>query len=556
VSDAGAVTDVGATPAQDSWGAGCGDLQQRAREGAARKKEEIRRHLETAETFDEGTPSDVIEDYIKRLCGLSVAAPETTRALATIKKKLKKNITADNLRDLVKKHTPPRVRSTMSPQLLAEAKPGMALWDFLELQQSADGTHVLDNLNNASKVLRADTRLAGRLWFDEFANRIQTTIAFPPHQPDCLPPAPREWTEHDSLRLTTHMQANVGMAYVKVETVKQAVTMIAMDTRINPPQQWMESLVWDGVERLHLAMSAGFGAERTDYTEAVGRCFFVSMAARVYQPGCQVDTVPVFEGAQGIGKSSALRVIGGAWFAECNESVMTKDFYQVIEGNMLVEVPELNSFSRAEVTKMKSIITCRTDRYRAPYEAKASDHPRRTVLSGTTNQDDWNADGTGARRFWPIYCHAINLAWLREHRDQFFAEAVARLKRGEAWHDVPHAQAAIEQDARRPVDEWTDAVIAFVDGGFVKRGGHNSPTWLGTNEVTASEVLLNAIDLPIDRHTRPDFMRVADILKRHGFEKAERAKAKVKGEVRSQKWRRDPPKRLPAPSQGGGAPPA
>jgi predicted P-loop ATPase len=544
VNDAGGATDVGAASPPDSWDAVDG-LRERAQEAVARKKEEIRRHLETAETFDEGTPSDVIEDYIKRLCGLNVAAPETTRALATIKKKLKKNITADNLRDLVKKHTPPRVRSTMSPQLLAEAKPGMALWDFLELQQSADGTHVLDNLNNASKVLRADTRLAGRLWFDEFANRIQTTIAFPPHQADCLPPTPREWTEHDSLRLTTHMQANVGMAYVKVETVKQAVTMIAMDTRINPPQHWMESLAWDGVTRLELAMIKAFGAESTDYTRAVGRCFFVSMVARVYRPGCQVDTVPVFEGAQGLGKSSALRIIGGEWFAECNESVMTKDFYHVIEGNMLVEVPEMNSFNRAEVTKMKSIITCRTDRYRAPYEAKASDHPRRTVLAGTTNQDDWNTDETGARRFWPIYCHAIDLAWLQENREQLFAEAVARFKRGERWHDVPQEQAAVEQAARRLVDPWTDDVLAYINGGSLVRGLNRSPEWRGTNSVTAAEVLLNAVNRRAEDITPKDSMRVTAILKIEGFKKAGR------DEKRSQIWERSPAKPLHAPRNTG-----
>ena len=55
---------------------------------------------------------------------------------------------------------------------------------------------------------------------------------------------------------------------------------------------------------------AGFGTVTIVF--GISKNFWLSMIGRAYRPGCQVDNMIVLEGAQGIGKSAALRVIG-AW---------------------------------------------------------------------------------------------------------------------------------------------------------------------------------------------------------------------------------------------------
>ena len=52
----------------------------------------------------------------------------------------------------------------------------------------------------------------------------------------------------------------------------------------------------------------------------------------------------------------------------------------------------MDAFSRAEVTAVKRVITCRTDRFRPPYGRRVEDHPRMCVFAGTTNRDDWHRD--------------------------------------------------------------------------------------------------------------------------------------------------------------------
>jgi predicted P-loop ATPase len=374
----------------------------------------------------------------------------------------------------------------------------LTTWSALGLALSDKGVPIA-NLDNAARLLERHPEVAGHFWFDEFLQRILTTWT--------ADGEPREWTDADDVRLALWMQRKMGIGRMAVGTARDAVTAVAMAHTRNEAREWLESLTWDGHNRLQSLIVMGFGAEANDYTEAVGRCWLVSMVARVLDPGCKVDTMPVFEGMQGRGKSTALQVLVGArWFAEASESPTSKDFFQALTGKLLVEIGEMDSFSRAEVHTIKRVISCQTDRYRAPYGRRAEDHPRQGVFAGTTNKDDWNRDETGARRFWPVACSTVDLGWIREHRAQLFAEAVARYLAGESWWDVPIEDAQREQEARRDADEW-EAVI---------------DDWLvGKWETTVGDVLLGALRLEADRWDRALQMRVARCLRVLGWRKAD-----------------------------------
>ena len=100
-------------------------------------------------------------------------------------------------------------------------------------------------------------------------------------------------------------------------------------TRWSP---YLESLRWDGEPRLQMLIARGFGATQNDYHAQVGANFLIGMVARALRPGCKVDTMPVFEGAQGTFKSTALAILGGKWFAEVHQSIDSKDFYLALSG--------------------------------------------------------------------------------------------------------------------------------------------------------------------------------------------------------------------------------
>jgi putative DNA primase/helicase len=212
----------------------------------------------------------------------------------------------------------------------------------------------------------------------------------------------------------------------------------------------------------------------------------------------------VFEGGQGIGKTSALRILGGAYYAQAHESVTHKDFFEGLQGKWVIEIGELDAFNRAEVSRVKTVISTPSDRYRASYGHYAADHPRQCIFAGTTNHDGWGADDSGLRRFWPIRCGEINLETLAEARDQLLAEAVHRVQAGESWWTTPSVPTLAVQADRQADDAWTDLVF----------------TGIGLDrEITVAEVLIRILKFDPSHISRIDEFRVGRILRLAGWTK-------------------------------------
>lgn len=342
---------------------------------------------------------------------------------------------------------------------------------------------------NIRRVILADPQLERTIWFDEFMDRVMTIWNGN---------KPREWSDVDDINLQIYLQEALGMPRLGKATVQDAVLAASHEDTRNEAKAYIEGLTWDGVERLAGVLPQCFGADDNEYTQAAGENFWISMVARVMRPGCKVDTMIVLEGIQGAGKSRALSIIGGQWFAEANQSPTDKDFYLNLAGKMLIEIGEMDAFNRSEVTKVKQVITCQTDRYRAPYERRSADHARRCVFAGTTNRDDWNKDETGARRFWPVYCGNIDHDLLAKNRDQYFAEAAAKFAAGATWWEMPEEATKQQQEARRDSDEL-EAVLAH---------------WLlGKSEISVQAIMSELMLVPLERQDKPLQMRVGKALR-------------------------------------------
>lgn len=370
-------------------------------------------------------------------------------------------------------------------------RPNGELWKAWGLHIAANGTGPLANLNNAVAIIESDERLQGRFWFDEFLQRIMTDDP------------PREWRDSDDINLTLYIQRDIGIAKIGRDVVSQAVIAVAHRNSRNCVRDWFDSLKHDGTPRIEQFFSDCFGADESDYTRAASRNFWLSMPARVYTPGCKVDTMVVLEGPQGVGKSTALQAIGGDWFAEQHESATNpKAFAEILQGKLLIEISEMDAFSRAEVNRVKQAISCPADRFRASYGRHANDHPRQCVFVGTTNRDDWNRDETGARRFWPISCKgSVRVDIVRENREQFFAEAIVRHKAGESHWEMPAEETKAEQEGRYQADPWLENVHDIIKG---------------ESSVTTSRVA-EKLGVPLERRDRATEMRIGACLRFLGW---------------------------------------
>ena len=371
---------------------------------------------------------------------------------------------------------------------IAESKPDLEDYGF---QRGAQGRYV-PSLDGVCRVMEKHPRWAGKIWYDTFLEKIQTD-AFGPVE---------NWTDYLAARLNRWMQAVFEFPTLGTERVHEAADTVARGNPKNSLKEWLEALTWDGTHRLHDVLPRGFGTPLTPYHVRVGECWLISMVARALRPGCKVDTMPVFEGSQGAGKSSALAILGGDWFGECHEDFGSKDFVLSLKGRWLIEVAEMHAFRRADVDRLKGIMSTRIDRVRLPYGRVTEEHPRQSVFAGTTNRDDWQADDTGARRFWPVRCGFLNPDWLRENREQLFAEAVARFRAGEDWWGVPVLQASTEADERRPEDPWEEIIGSFMEA-------HRT--------YSAREILGGPLQIDIKDQSNAAAKRVGVILRRLGW---------------------------------------
>lgn len=352
------------------------------------------------------------------------------------------------------------------------------------------------NHRNVVYLLQHDPEWSSaRIWHDTFADRVMITDG----------PA-REWRDDDDIKVTVTLQDVHGLRAVNSRVVGDAVRYVARQRPKHVVRDWLATLVWDGVPRIAHAFTDYWGASDDEYTMSASRNFLIGIAARILHPGCKLDTMPVFEGAQGIRKSSALQVLGGPWTSTAHESVTSKDFYQGMRGKLIIEVAEMQSFTRAEVNAVKTMMSNPVDDYRPSYGRNVVSYPRQCVFAGTTNADDWADDSTGLRRFWPIRCGDINLVLLTAAREQLFAEAAAAVHAGAHWWMMPASTADV-QAARQFHDEWTDVVMNWCE---------IQPS---SDGVQIRHILLNALKITDDRIDKRMQMRVASILKLHGWAK-------------------------------------
>ncbi len=376
-----------------------------------------------------------------------------------------------------------------------------ASWEDLGIILSAQGSPIA-NVDNALRVIERHQDFKEITWFDEFHHKYLTTWKSE---------KAREWQDVDDLNLMGFMQRGLGMRRMSDDMVRKAAIILAHKNVRNEPRDWLEKLTWDETPRLTEFFIKGFGAEDNEYVRAAARNFWIGMVARIFRPGCQVDNMIVLEGAQGAGKTRALRLIGGPWYAEAHESVTDKDFFMVLHGKLIVEIAELDAFSRAEVTRIKQVVSCTTDRYRAPYGRTAQDHPRMSVFVGTTNEKSYLRDNTGGRRFWPISCTTIDHAYLAQFRDQLYAEAVVGFKKWvktqadeDGWWLMPAQATAAVQEERRQVDEWENILEGFLKHKI---------------EVRMHEMAMDALKIDAARLDRFVQQRIAGILRAMGWDK-------------------------------------
>jgi hypothetical protein len=280
-----------------------------------------------------------------------------------------------------------------------------------------------------------------------------------------------------------HFNFDPGKDYVL-----DAATTLCLENQFDPVADYLNGLKWDGVQRIDTWLATYLGAEDTPLHHAVGRLALVAAVRRVRQPGCKFDHIVVLEGREGTMKSTAIETLAGTDnFSD--QTILTqsdKEQQELVRGVWLFELADLAGMRRADVEKVKAFASRTHDRARPAYGRRRVDAPRRCVFFGTTNESGYLKSQTGNRRIWPVETNIIDIAALRQDRDQLWAEAAALEEQGialvlpeELWGDASAAQ-----EQRRTVDPWEDA-LADVRGCVVVTPQGNREERISSRELLA-----------------------------------------------------------------------
>lgn len=247
-----------------------------------------------------------------------------------------------------------------------------------------------------------------------------------------------------------------------------AVQALAEAARHNPVTDWLDSLKWDGTERLTVWLPVITGCDASPLNRAAGLVLIAAMVARARYPGTKFDLCFVLEGPQGCGKSSLAKALaagpGDNYFGDAPGLIGmdTKARAELVQGKWVVELSELSGLHRGEIEGVKAFLSQTEDQYRPAYGRIVENHARTVLFVATTNASEYLTDSTGNRRFLPIRCGIIDRVGFGIIRAQLFAEADAMVKAMAEPEGAKEGRALPEHVAQRinlPPKLWSAAAV-------------------------------------------------------------------------------------------------
>ena len=328
-----------------------------------------------------------------------------------------------------------------------------------ELEYTKSGK-LLCSIANIILILENDPALAGRIVHDQFTGMGAAKSSLP------WKPQPGQWTDSDDANLRVWLERNYDIT--GKDKISDALTAVLTRHSYHPIRDYLNGLQWDGVPRLDKIVIDYMGAEDNALNRAMCRKHFTAAVARVFQPGCKYDYCLIMSGAEGIGKSTLLAIMGGSWFNDSITTTEGKEGMEQLRRAWLIELGELSSIKRSDVEQVKAYLSKQVDIYRAAYGRRVSEHPRQCVFCGTTNEALFLKGDNGNRRFWVIPVNAALRKYHNWHealtrdRDQLWAEAVHYYKQGERLYLSDELEAQAKQRQQEFNDDSDDPIVAML----------------------------------------------------------------------------------------------
>lgn len=209
----------------------------------------------------------------------------------------------------------------------------------------------------------------------------------------------------------------VGVKGVSPAAVRACLGAIADENRYNPVLDMLHTTAWDRVSRFPMLLDI-LNIDSGSFYALLVRKWLIQCVALIHNTAIHQEAaegVLVIQGPQGIGKTTLFRklAVKSEWLSEgVTLDMKNKDDIIRATSVWITELGELDDTLKKEQASLKSFITQKVDKIRAPYAAEPTDRPRRTSFGATVNRAQFLKDDTGDRRFFVIPVKEIKTAEL------------------------------------------------------------------------------------------------------------------------------------------------
>lgn len=277
----------------------------------------------------------------------------------------------------------------------------------------------------------------------------------------------RAITDDDTHLIRSALESRVFGATPSIEDTRAAISIAGKENTMDSMQDWINGLPeWDGTPRVSKFLTDYLGAGNTAYNRAVSAYLWTALAGRVLEPGCQADMVPVLVGAQGIGKSSAVRALvvdPKKLYCSINlHATHDADQSRLLRGKVVGEIGELRGLSTRDAESIKDWVTRRQEEWTPKFKEHNEVYLRRCVFIGTTNEERFLTDPTGNRRWLPVKVTQADIAAIERDREQLWAEAALIFREnGVLWWEAERLGRS-EHRHYMAIDEWAEAISTYL----------------------------------------------------------------------------------------------
>ena len=264
-----------------------------------------------------------------------------------------------------------------------------------------DSGAIKNSIRNCLTVFQNDPYLQDAIRFNILTERIDIV------KPLWWSKQTETLNDTDLNYLMLYLEDKYGLTSEK--KIQKAISIIADCNKYHPIRDYLNSLEWDGTERIRYALSRFLGADENEYTYECLRLFMLGAISRVFKPGCKFEVMLCLVGGQGAGKSSFFRLLAvkDEWFSDDLKKIDDDNVYRKMQGHWIIEMSEMIATANARsIEDIKSFISRAKETYKVPYETHPADRLRQCVFGGSSNTMDFlPLDRSGNRRFLPIMVH-------------------------------------------------------------------------------------------------------------------------------------------------------